>query len=163
MVETPEPGSTRPYLIRAMYEWCTDNGFTPHIAVAVSDSVQVPREYVKDGEIVLNISLEATSGLQLGNDWIEFKARFGGTPRDIMVPVQQVLAVFARENGEGMAFPRVAAATQAAVAPAAKRDTAASPEVRLVPSTGSASLDADPPEPPRPASPGARPALKRIK
>ncbi|MBF9265483.1 ClpXP protease specificity-enhancing factor, partial [Paracidovorax cattleyae] len=97
--------STRPYLIRALYEWCTDNGFTPYIAVRVDDSVQVPREYVKDGEIVLNISYDATSALQLGNDFIEFKARFGGKPRDIMVPVGRVIAIYARENGQGMAFP----------------------------------------------------------
>ena len=78
--------STRPYLIRALYEWCTDNGFTPHVAVRVDGSVQVPQEYVKDGEIVLNISYDATSSLQLGNDFIEFKARFGGRSRDILVP-----------------------------------------------------------------------------
>ena len=97
--------STRPYLIRALHEWCTDNGFTPHLAVRVDDSVQVPREYVNDGEIVLNVGLDATSALQLGNDFIEFKARFGGKPRDIMVPVGRVIAIYARENGQGMAFP----------------------------------------------------------
>jgi stringent starvation protein B len=97
--------STRPYLIRALHEWCTDNGFTPYVAVRVDGSVQVPREYVKDGEIVLNISCDATSSLQLGNDFIEFKARFGGKPREIMVPVARVIAIYARENGQGMAFP----------------------------------------------------------
>ena len=97
--------STRPYLIRALHEWCTDNGFTPYVAVRVDGSVLVPREYVKDGEIVLNISCDATSSLQLGNDFIEFKARFGGKPREIMVPVARVIAIYARENGQGMAFP----------------------------------------------------------
>ena len=97
--------STRPYLIRALHEWCTDNGLTPHVAVRVDNSVQVPREYVKDGEIVLNLAIEATSGLLLGNDFIEFTARFGGKPREIMIPVGRVTAIYARENGQGMAFP----------------------------------------------------------
>lgn len=101
-------GSTRPYLIRALYEWCTDNGFTPFIAVLVDDSVRVPLEYVKDGEIVLNVSFEATSALRLGNECIEFKGRFGGIARDIYVPVGRVVAIYARENGQGMAFPVVA-------------------------------------------------------
>lgn len=100
-----ESTSTRPYLIRALYDWCTDNGLTPYVAVAVDDSVQVPRDYVKNGEIVLNISFDATSSLKLGNDFIEFKARFAGVARDIMVPVSRVLAIYARENGQGMAFP----------------------------------------------------------
>ncbi|MFM8927957.1 MAG: ClpXP protease specificity-enhancing factor [Betaproteobacteria bacterium] len=98
-------GSTRPYLIRALHDWCTDNGFTPYLAVHVDDSVDVPREYVKNNEIVLNVGFEATSGLQLGNDLIEFKARFGGVARDICVPVDHVVAIYARENGQGMAFP----------------------------------------------------------
>ena len=97
--------STRPYLIRALHDWCTDNGFTPYLAVYVDSSVQVPREYVKNNEIVLNVSFEATSQLTLGNDFIEFKARFGGRARDISVPVDHVIAIYARENGQGMAFP----------------------------------------------------------
>jgi len=97
--------STRPYLIRALFEWCNDNAFTPYIAVKVDQNVQVPKEYVQNGEIVLNISLDATSGLQLGNEFIEFKARFGGTPRQIVVPIGQVIAIYAKENGQGMAFP----------------------------------------------------------
>ncbi len=97
--------STRPYLIRALHDWCTDNGFTPYLAVYVDRSVQVPQEYVKNNEIVLNVSFEATSALQLGNDFIEFKARFGGMARDICVPVDHVIAIYARENGQGMAFP----------------------------------------------------------
>ena len=97
--------STRPYLIRALYEWCVDNGFTPYVVVRVNDSVRVPREYVNNGEIVLNVSYDATNALQLGNDFIEFKARFGGRPHDILVPIRRVVAIYARENGQGMAFP----------------------------------------------------------
>src|SRR3954468_11204731 len=110
MVTPPAPppsagSSTRPYLIRALHDWCTDNGFTPYIAVFVDAHVQVPAEYVKNNEIVLNLGFEATSGLQLGNELIEFKARFGGSSREIVVPVDHVIAIYARENGQGMAFP----------------------------------------------------------
>jgi stringent starvation protein B len=106
-INDTESTSTRPYLIRAIHEWCCDNGYTPHITVSVNGLVQVPLEYVKDGEIVLNVGLTATTGLQLGNDYISFKARFSGVARDIMVPVDQVIAIFARENGQGMAFPQI--------------------------------------------------------
>lgn len=105
MISATELPSTRPYLIRALYEWCSENGFTPYVAVKVDNSVQVPREYVQGGEIVLNVSMDATSSLKLGNEFIEFKARFGGKPRDIMVPIHRVMAIYARENGQGMAFP----------------------------------------------------------
>ena len=81
MLNAQDTPSTRPYLVRALYEWCTDNGFTPYVAVQVDDSVRVPREYVKNGEIVLNISVDATSSLKLGNEFIEFKARFAGAAR----------------------------------------------------------------------------------
>ena len=101
----PESTSTRPYLVRALYEWCTDNGLTPYVAVRVDGSVQVPREFVKNNEIVLNISFDATSSLQLGNDFIQFNARFSGTPREIIVPMTHVMAIYARENGQGMSFP----------------------------------------------------------
>ncbi|QGZ55700.1 ClpXP protease specificity-enhancing factor [Paraburkholderia acidiphila] len=97
--------STKPYLLRALYEWCTDNGFTPHIAVRVDNRTRVPRQFVRDGEIVLNISFEATSQLQMGNEMIEFHARFSGKSHKIEVPVPNVLAIYARENGQGMAFP----------------------------------------------------------
>ena len=96
--------SSKPYLIRAIYEWCNDNGFTPYLAVAVDAETKVPRGYVKDGEIVLNIGGEATQGLMMGNDEIRFQARFGGVAQTIVVPVTRVLAVYARENGQGMAF-----------------------------------------------------------
>ena len=108
MIDSKETSSTRPYLIRALYEWCTDNGLTPYVAVLVDDSVRVPNEYVKDGEIVLNISFDATSSLKLGNDFIEFKARFAGSAREIMVPISRVIAIYARENGQGMSFPMAA-------------------------------------------------------
>jgi len=105
MLNTPDAGSTRPYLLRALHEWCTDSGFTPYVAVLVDETVQVPQEYVKNGEIVLNVSYDATSGLRLGNDYIEFKARFAGVAREILIPINRVLAIYARENGQGMAFP----------------------------------------------------------
>jgi len=165
-----ESTSTRPYLIRALYEWCTDNGLTPYIAVLVDETVQVPREYVKNGEIVLNISFDATSSLKLGNDFIEFKARFAGTAREIMVPVNRVIAIYARENGQGMAFP--------VAVPAAAEEGKPSP-LSSVPAAGGAGeeeprvvqlVTPEPPasnagpdgEPPRPPS-GPRPALKRVK
>ena len=107
---SPSPNSTRPYLLRALYEWCTDNGFTPYIAAFVDSTVQVPREYVKNNEIVLNVSMDATSSLKLGNEFVEFKARFAGTAREIMVPISHVIAIYARENGQGMAFPMPASA-----------------------------------------------------
>ena len=97
--------SNKPYLIRALHQWCTDFGFTPFMAVFVDSSVEVPMEFVKKDEIVLNLSIEACHQLQLENDWISFQARFGGVPRKIMVPVSHVLAIYARENGQGMSFP----------------------------------------------------------
>jgi stringent starvation protein B len=96
---------TKPYLLRALYEWCTDNGYTPHIAVRVDNQTRVPRQFVHNDEIVLNISFEATSQLQMGNEWIEFSARFSGKAHKIEVQVANVLAIYARENGQGMAFP----------------------------------------------------------
>jgi len=96
--------STKPYMLRAIYEWCTDNGYTPYLAAMVDAHTHVPREFVKDGEIVLNISFSATSGLKMDNDLIHFSARFGGVARDISVPVDNVVAIYARENGQGMAF-----------------------------------------------------------
>jgi stringent starvation protein B len=166
-----ESTSTRPYLIRALYEWCTDNGFTPYVAVLVDDSVQVPREYVKNGEIVLNISFDATSSLKLGNEFIEFKARFAGAAREIMVPVNRVIAIYARENGQGMAFPVPVAGTGEAEPgkPSPLTSVPAAPHepeskvVQLVTPEGSpAQTSAPDTEPPKPPS-GPRPALKRVK
>ncbi|UZG45095.1 ClpXP protease specificity-enhancing factor [Caldimonas thermodepolymerans] len=162
--------STRPYLIRALHDWCTDNGYTPYLAVYVDRSVQVPMEYVKNNEIVLNVSFEATSGLQLGNEFIEFRARFGGVPRDIVVPVDHVIAIYARENGQGMAFPVPAAAEPADEAESAAPAEAGGPGLKLAPTAGDGPPpaspaeegDTPPPEPPTP-TPGARPSLKRVK
>jgi stringent starvation protein B len=176
-----ESTSTRPYLIRALYDWCTDNGFTPYVAVLVDESVQVPREYVKNGEIVLNISFDATSSLKLGNEFIEFKARFAGSAREIMVPVSRVIAIYARENGQGMAFPTPGPAVQAS-GPEGSRPSPLS-SVPVMPAAGLAGPEGEPrvvqlvtpepasdagdspdgqPEPPRPPQ-GPRPALKRVK
>lgn len=95
---------TKPYLVRAIAEWCGDAGFTPYVAVAVDDSVRVPQEFVRNGEIVLNISTVATHRLVIDNEAISFQARFGGVARDVYVPMPQIIAVYARENGQGMAF-----------------------------------------------------------
>jgi stringent starvation protein B len=157
--------NTRPYLIRALYEWCADNGFTPFIAVAVDDSVSVPQEFVRDGEIVLNISMDATSGLMIGNDAIEFKGRFGGVARDIYVPVGRVLAIYSRENGQGMAFP-IGVDSEEGIALAKENpSSSASPNK---PSVVKELKSADVPHPseadtpPRPPT-GNRPTLTRVK
>lgn len=105
MIDSSQSTSTRPYLLRALYEWCADNHLTPYVAAYVDDSVKVPREHVKNNEIVLNISMDATSHLQIGNDFLQFKARFGGVAREIVVPIDHIIAIYARENGQGMAFP----------------------------------------------------------
>ena len=98
--------SSRPYLLRAVYEWIADNDLTPQIVVdAERERVQVPTAYVREGKIVLNVSPAAVRGLELGNEWVEFSARFDGTAFDVVVPVDAVLAIMARENGTGMSFP----------------------------------------------------------
>jgi stringent starvation protein B len=183
--------STRPYLLRALHDWCTDNGFTPYIAVYVDGSVQVPMEYVKNNEIVLNVGFEATSALKLGNEFVEFKARFGGSSRDIVVPVDHVVAIYARENGQGMAFPVPTATGPGSAQPAeASRDRAApgsaprglrlasqepSGDAAAAPRPAGAEADAatpagdaaatapNPDDPGDPAGPSGRPALKRVK
>jgi len=100
----PQVASTKPYLLRALYEWCVDQGFTPYLSVAVDAHTQVPKAYVKEGQIVLNLSPEAVHHLVLGNDYITLSARFGGVAQSISVPVGRVAAIYARENGNGMAF-----------------------------------------------------------
>jgi stringent starvation protein B len=171
------PGtSTRPYLLRALHDWCTDNGFTPYIAVHVDASVQVPMEYVKNNEIVLNVGFEATANLELGNEFIRFRARFGGSAREISVPVDHVVAIYARENGQGMAFP-----VPSTVAGATDAPPAAGPRgLRLAATDGDTTPAAAPAAPPRPTTPAkpappedqpppepgpgsGRPALKRVK
>jgi stringent starvation protein B len=158
---------TRPYLIRALHDWCTDNGFTPYVAVFVDASVQVPMEYVKNNEIVLNVGFEATTALKLGNEFIEFKARFGGVAREIVVPVDHVVAIYARENGQGMAFPvpNAGASEDAGHGQAQPSAGAAGRGLRLAstePEPASSTTTREPPdEPPEPTSP--RPSLKRVK
>jgi stringent starvation protein B len=130
-----------------MYEWCVDSGFTPFVAVMADETVQVPREFVKDGQVVLNIGPDATNGLLIGNELLEFKARFAGVVREILVPIDRVMAIYARENGQGMAFPAVPVSDKTA--------GAASPQVNDGGDT--------PPEPPAPPPAGKRPVLTRVK
>jgi stringent starvation protein B len=150
-----------------LHEWCTDNGFTPYIAVLVDDTVQVPREYVNNGEIVLNISFDATSNLQLGNEFVVFKARFGGVAREISVPIARVIAIYARENGQGMAFPAPSGSSgEAEDAEPKALVSAIKPVVSLSPASSHQTQDTDDPtDPPKPShpNPGSRPQLKRIK
>ena len=189
-MNAPDSSSTRPYLIRALYEWCTDNGLTPYVAVSVDETVQVPREYVKNNEIVLNISFDATSSLKLGNDFIEFKARFAGSAREILVPITHVIAIYARENGQGMAFPMSSPASLVGPIPIAGSSQVEKPEnpplglpapsvapgvqrhaegndnkiMQLVPDSHAPDGEdrTDPPDPPS-SPPRSRPSLKRVK
>lgn len=132
--------STKPYMLRAIHEWCCDNGFTPYISVIADGSARVPREFVRDGQIVLNIGYEATGHLSIANDIISFQARFGGVARDIVVPIGNVAAIYAKENGAGMAFePELEGA-------AGEPDALASAESE-----------------PTPEPPPTRPKLQRIK
>jgi stringent starvation protein B len=167
--------STKPYLLRAIYEWCTDNGYTPYLAVLVDASTKVPMQFVKNGEIVLNISFDATSALKMDNDLVRFSARFGGVSRDISVPVENIIAIYARENGQGMAFEvsrfpardhgtdsestsseTTPAKESASVAPTLTSVPHASPE----PGEGGGNDDDPQPQPPKK---GGRPTLTRIK
>ena len=138
--------STKPYLLRAIWEWCNDSGFTPYIAVQVDARTDVPREFIRDGQIVLNLGPDATNKLQIGNDLIEFQARFGGVARQLSVPVSQVSAIYARENGAGMAFE-------------IGDDNGFAESEALEPALDDVSDEK--PEPPRPE--GGRPKLQRIK
>src|SRR5215218_2133991 len=110
--------STKPYLIRAIHEWCSDSNLTPYLSVKVEANTRVPMEYVKNGEIVLNLSYDATHRLTIGNDAIQFSARFGGVSRECSIPVDVVLGVFARENGQGLFFPVEPAPAEAPAAEA---------------------------------------------
>ncbi len=100
----PDP-STKPYLVRAIYDWCCDAGYTPYISVKVDEQTRVPMEYVKNGEIVLNISPDATRNITLGREEVRFSARFNGVSREISVPIGTIGAIFAKENGQGFFFP----------------------------------------------------------
>ena len=97
--------STKPYLIRALYQWCIDNALTPYVAVYVDHSVDVPQEYVNQGEIVLNISPSACQAIVIDNESIQFKARFNGVPKEIYLPLTHIMAIYSRENNQGMSFP----------------------------------------------------------
>ena len=166
--------STKPYLIRAIYEWCTDNGYTPHIAVAVDGSTQVPMQFVKNGEIVLNISFGATSALKMDNDSVRFNARFGGISREIMVPIDNIVAIYANENGQGMVFEIVPPEDRKGkpVSVADKSDTtstssgtasAASTTLTSVPSGHGAPAHGSSDVLPEPPKNGGKPTLTRIK
>ncbi|GAB3310755.1 ClpXP protease specificity-enhancing factor [Haliea atlantica] len=138
----PTMNSSRPYIMRALYDWIVDNGCTPYLLVdAQRPGVEVPVQYVKDGQIVLNISPSAVIELQIGNDWISFNGRFGGTPTDVLVPVGAVVGIYARENGQGMVF---------------EPEEPPSPD-------GPDSPDSGPDERPGPGSRGGRPSLKVVK
>lgn len=167
--------STKPYLLRALYEWCTDNGYTPYIVVSVDARTRVPMEFVKNGEIVLNISFEATGNLKIDNDYIHFKARFGGIAREIEVPVDNVSAIYARENGQGMAFEvRREEPVERKKKSDSKKNHAISRNVQPAPRAGAPVLAPvstsgneerdDKPDPdPNPPKTRARPKLTRVK
>ncbi len=151
--------STKPYLVRALFEWCNDSGFTPYVTVAVGEGVQVPAEYVKDGEIVLNVSPMATNRLTIGNDFLEFQARFGGVAREVRVPVGFIRAIYARESGQGMVFEAPPAPTAIETVPALPAAAPAPLRVLPVPQA-----DGPPPDPPAgPLAGGERPRLTRVK
>jgi stringent starvation protein B len=174
--------STKPYMLRAIYEWCTDNGYTPYIAVKVNQFCQVPMAFVKNGEIVLNVSFGATKGMKFDNDAISFSARFGGVARDIYVPVDNVLAIYASENGQGMAFDvrldapasapasgpgpvptPVPAAPTLAVAPAPTLAAAPAPLASVSSGETSTESDGDTPTEPDNTKKTGRPTLTRVK
>jgi stringent starvation protein B len=158
--------STKPYLIRAIHEWCADQGLTPYLTVSVDTTTRVPREFVKDGQIVLNVGLEATHQLLMGNEEITFQARFGGRAFPVVVPIERVAAIYASENGEGMAFE----VTKKTVADgitaveetlgAHQEDTSVNPVPGLP--SGSESVSGVPPAPTS-DRPSGRPFLTRIK
>jgi len=164
--------STKPYLLRAIYEWCTDSGYTPHIAVMVDAATQVPMQFVKEGQIVLNISFGATSGLKMDNDSIRFNARFGGVAREIFVPVDRVIAIYANENGQGMAFEVIPSSADERQSNIKQTDNssqpeAASPTLKAVLPVSEEENRSSSPNPPddTPNSPkkANRPTLTRIK
>ena len=161
-------------MLRAIYEWCTDSGYTPYLAVKVDSRTTVPMEYVKKGEIVLNISFGATSGLKMDNDAIRFHARFGGVSREIYVPVDNVMAIYANENGQGMAFEPVLgnddpdakptdSPASADVPPPVLAPAASAPTLSSVPTGSPEQRDAPPPGDDEPPKKGGRPTLTRIK
>ncbi len=129
--------ATKPYLVRAIWEWCADNGYTAYLAVQVDENTRVPAEFVKNGEIVLNISADATHKLTLGTDLIQFAARFGGVSRECSIPMSAVRGIFARENGEGMFFQAQPAVEPAPTEPAPREATTPTPPSPSAPSPAS--------------------------
>ena len=138
--------STKPYFIRAIYEWCSDCGYTPYLSVRVDERTRVPMEYVKNGEIVLNVSLNATRNLTVNNELIQFSARFNGVSREVSIPVDRVQGIFARENGQG-AFFTVEASAALAAAPVLSAPAPAEAET----------------EPPKPPGATGKTRLKLVK
>ncbi|MFA5080926.1 MAG: ClpXP protease specificity-enhancing factor [Hydrogenophilaceae bacterium] len=141
-----EPIPQQPYFLRALYEWCVDNGYTPYVTVKVDTGAKVPVAYVKDSQIVLNIGPAAVRNLQMDNTWLSFSARFGGVAQVIEVPVANVLAIYAKETGDGMSFNQVAG-TDMRGAPAAPTDV---------------NDDGSPPMP-DPERPKGKPSLRVVK
>jgi stringent starvation protein B len=151
MTDEFEMTSHRPYLLRALYEWIADNGLTPHLLVDAGwPGVQVPRHAVKDGRIVLNVAQRAVAGLEMTNDTIRFSARFGGVSHSVLVPVSAVLAIYARENGQGMALPPESEdeVDAARGLPVDDADDA-TPSLELVQDGDDGRPDDEPPSPPR--------------
>jgi stringent starvation protein B len=148
--------SHRPYLLRALYEWIADNGMTPHLLVdATRPHVQVPMHAVRDGRIVLNVAERAVAGLQMSNDVIRFSARFGGVSHAVSVPVSAVLAIYARETGQGMALPEDAPPEGASAGlEVDAEDTAPATPLASVPSDSEPDGDGQPPTPPSPRRSG---------
>jgi stringent starvation protein B len=123
----PKERSTKPYLIRAIYEWCSDSGLTPYLSVKVDAQTRVPREFVKNGEIVLNVSHDAAHRLTIGDETIQFAARFSGTSRECSIPVGAVIGIFARENNQGLFFPPEPAVPADSAAPPPAESSPAQP------------------------------------
>lgn len=153
--------STKPYLIRAIWQWCMDQGETPYIVVAVDEQTQVPAGFVKDGQIVLNVGMEATNQLDIGNEFIAFQARFGGVAQQIFVPVERVAAIYARESGEGMGFEISETVSKEGTAIPADDSGSERPAsvITSVENTGSEL----PPDEPTPPSGGNRPRFTVVK
>ena len=160
MAEAIDSPSTKPYLVRAIHEWCSDSGLTPYLAVSVTENVRVPREHVRNGEIVLNISMLASDKLLISNDAITFQARFSGRVHDIYVPMENIVAIYAKETGNGMAFdvpkPLAEPASKHPASDSAAGVGTLSP-VSVVTSESSGS------EEPPPRTSGGRPKLTRVK
>jgi stringent starvation protein B len=152
----------RPYLLRAMHQWMSDSGMTPHVLVdTYFEGVDVPKAHVRDGRIVLNLGLAATRHLDLGNEWISFEARFAGVPRGVRIPVAAVLSIYARETGEGMVFPPEGELAPPSALLAPRLPDTATPQGLDSPAGASASTTGSGTPPRGPSRP--RPNLKVVK